>query len=136
MLTEEARLTWEKVERQKTKAAMEKAAMSKLLAKMKSQKKKQTEIRAMHQEEGRNRASNGSSHNKIPFKRYDIKEIEIATNYFDSALKIGEGSYGPVFKGVLDHIDVAVKALRSNITQGEKQFNQEVSNYDFMNIMV
>ncbi|WVZ00505.1 hypothetical protein V8G54_026574 [Vigna mungo] len=84
----------------------------------------------MHEEEekeGRNKPLNEIAPNKVLFKRYNIKEIEVATNYFDNALKIGEGSYGPVFKGVLDNIDVAVKALRPDITQGEKQFHQEVS---------
>lgn len=83
----------------------------------------------MHEEEEqeeRKKPSNEIAPNKVLFKRYNIKEIEVATNYFDNALKIGEGSYGPVFKGVLDNIDVAVKALRPDITQGEKQFQQEV----------
>ncbi|KAK8469722.1 hypothetical protein PHAVU_005G156500, partial [Phaseolus vulgaris] len=79
--------------------------------------------RFMHEEEDKNEIA----HNKVLFKRYNIKEIEVATNYFDNALKIGEGAYGPVFKGMLDHIDVAVKALRPDITQGEKQFQQEVN---------
>ncbi|RDX72492.1 U-box domain-containing protein 51, partial [Mucuna pruriens] len=81
----------------------------------------------MQEEEERNRAFNGSAHNRILFKRYNIKEIEVATNYFDSALQIGEGAYGPVFKGVLDDTDVAVKALRPDLSQGEKQFQQEVN---------
>ncbi|KAH1104913.1 hypothetical protein GYH30_038298 [Glycine max] len=59
--------------------------------------------------------------------RYNIKEIEVATNYFDNALKIGEGGYGPVFKGVLDHTEVAIKALKPDISQGERQFQQEVN---------
>ncbi|KOM44418.1 hypothetical protein LR48_Vigan05g202300 [Vigna angularis] len=81
----------------------------------------------MHEEEERNKPSNEIAPNKVLFKRYNIREIEIATNYFNNALKIGEGSYGPVFKGVLDNIVVAVKALRPDITHGEKQFQQEVS---------
>ncbi|KAG4948027.1 hypothetical protein JHK82_041201 [Glycine max] len=126
-LAEEATLSLAEVKRKKTKAAMESAEMSKCLAEMKSHKGKQTEIRAMHEEEDRNKALNASAHNKILFKRYNIKEIEVATNYFDNALKIGEGGYGPVFKGVLDHTDVAIKALKPDISQGERQFQQEVN---------
>ncbi|TKY48291.1 U-box domain-containing protein 35 [Spatholobus suberectus] len=124
---EEATLALAEVERQQTKAVMESAEMSKRLAEMKGQKEKQIEIGAMHEEEERNRALNASAHNKILFKRYNIKEIEVATHYFDNALKIGEGGYGPVFKGVLDHTNVAIKALRPDITQGERQFQQEVN---------
>lgn len=126
-LAEEATLSLAEVKRKKTKAAMESAEMSKCLAEMKSHKGKQTEIRAMHEEEDRNKALNASAHNKILFKRYNIKEIEVATNYFDNALKIGEGGYGPVFKGVLDHTEVAIKALKPDISQGERQFQQEVT---------
>ncbi|XP_058774025.1 U-box domain-containing protein 34-like [Vicia villosa] len=70
--------------------------------------------------------SNENVDNSYMFKTYSIEEIEIGTNYFDPDGKIGEGGYGPVFKGVLDNTDVAVKALRPDITQGEKQFHQEV----------
>ncbi|KAK7335857.1 hypothetical protein VNO80_27951 [Phaseolus coccineus] len=125
-LVEVPTLTLPKVGRQKTKATMESTEILKPEA-MKSKKGKQTEIKVMHEEEDKNKALSEIAHNKVPFKRYNIKEIEVATNYFDNALKIGEGAYGPVFKGVLDHIDVAVKALRPDITQGEKQFQQEVS---------
>ncbi|RZB84431.1 putative U-box domain-containing protein 53 [Glycine soja] len=127
-LPEEATLTLTEVERKKTKASMESAEMLKCLAEMKSHKGKQTGIRAMHEEEERNKALNASAcNNKILFKRYNIKEIEVATNYFDNALKIGEGGYGPVFKGVLDHTEVAIKALKPDISQGERQFQQEVN---------
>lgn len=101
-------------------------------AEMKTQKRKQAEIRAMHEEEEeaeeRKRALNASARNDIRFRRYNIQEIEVATNYFDIALKVGEGGYGPVFRGVLDHTDVAVKALRPDLSQGERQFHQEVTN--------
>ncbi|XP_027343419.1 U-box domain-containing protein 52-like [Abrus precatorius] len=110
-LAEEATLTMEEVERQK----------------IKGQKGKQIETRAKHEEEERNRALNATAHNKIQFRRYNIKEIEVATHYFDNDLKIGEGGYGPVFKGVLDNTVVAIKAVRPDLTQGEKQFQQEVN---------
>lgn len=80
-------------------------------------------------EEERMTTSNEIERNKFIFKRYNIEEIEVATNYFDMDGKIGEGGYGPVFKGVLDNTDVAVKALRPDMTQGEKQFNQEVTTF-------
>ncbi|KAK3156023.1 hypothetical protein QOZ80_2AG0101760 [Eleusine coracana subsp. coracana] len=47
-------------------------------------------------------------------------------NICDQELKIGEGGYGPVYKATLDNTTVAIKILHSNITQGLKQFRQEV----------
>ncbi|OIW11829.1 hypothetical protein TanjilG_14641 [Lupinus angustifolius] len=125
-LAEEAALALAEVERQKTKAANESEEMSKRLAEMENEKRNQAELRAVQEKEER-KALNAITYNKISYRRYDIKEIEVATHYFDSALQIGEGGYGPVFKGVLDHTVVAIKALRPDITsQGEKQFQQEV----------
>ncbi|KAJ8621296.1 hypothetical protein MRB53_029825 [Persea americana] len=62
----------------------------------------------------------------IRYRRYTLEEIEKATNHFSEELKIGEGGYGPVFKATLDHTLVAVKILRSNVSQGMKQFQQEI----------
>ncbi|PIN14646.1 Serine/threonine protein kinase [Handroanthus impetiginosus] len=59
-------------------------------------------------------------------EKYSIEEIEAATNFFSSSDKIGEGGYGPVYRGSIDHTDVAIKILRSDISEGHKQFNREV----------
>lgn len=65
------------------------------------------------------------------YRRYSMDEIDLATDYFSDALKIGEGGYGPVYKATLNHTLVAIKALRSDIstTQGLRQFQQEVCLY-------
>ena len=126
-LAEEAAFSLAEVERLKTKAAMASAEVSKRLAEMEMYKRRQAERRARGKEKERKRASDGSGHIHSQLRMYNIKEIEVATNYFDNALKIGEGGYGPVFKGVLDHTFIAVKALRPDMTQGEKQFQKEVT---------
>ncbi|CAI0390380.1 unnamed protein product [Linum tenue] len=46
--------------------------------------------------------------------RYNIEEIEEATNNFDESKKIGEGGYAKVFFGILRGQEVAVKMMRSN----------------------
>ncbi|KAJ1401025.1 UspA [Sesbania bispinosa] len=125
-LAEEAALALAEVERQKAKAAMEAAEVSQILAEMETVKRKQAEIRAKHEEEERRKALHEAVVNSIPYRRYDIKEIEAATNNFDDALKIGEGGYGPVFKGVLDHTVVAIKVVKPDLAHGERQFQQEV----------
>lgn len=62
----------------------------------------------------------------VSYRRYSIKDVEGATYGFSDALKIGEGGYGPVYKAVLDYTPVAIKILKSGITEGLKQFRQEV----------
>ncbi|XP_010261770.1 PREDICTED: U-box domain-containing protein 35-like [Nelumbo nucifera] len=62
----------------------------------------------------------------VRYRRYTAQEIQKATDCFSEDLKIGEGGYGPVFKGTLDHTLVAIKILQSNASQGMRQFQQEV----------
>ncbi|KAF0935661.1 hypothetical protein E2562_035108 [Oryza meyeriana var. granulata] len=59
-------------------------------------------------------------------KTYTTEEVANATDHFSLKLKVGEGGYGPVYKATLDNTLVAAKILHSNITQGLKQFQQEV----------
>ncbi|CAJ1955480.1 unnamed protein product [Sphenostylis stenocarpa] len=124
-LVEVPTLTLTEMEREKLETTVKSVEISKQMEVMENHEEKQIEV--VHDKEEGNKTLNESAHNKVQFKRYHINEIEVATNYFDNDLKIGEGAYGPVFKGVLDDIDVAVKALRPDITQGEKQFQQEVN---------
>lgn len=114
------------VERQKTKVAMESVEMSQRLAELETQKRKDAELKAKHEKEERNKALHEVVCNSIPYRRYKFEEIEAATNKFDNTLKIGEGGYGPVFRGVIDHTVVAIKAVRPDIAHGERQFQQEV----------
>ncbi|KAI4355479.1 hypothetical protein L6164_004249 [Bauhinia variegata] len=123
---EEAALALAEVERQKRRAALESALMAERLAKMENQKRKEAEMRARHDEEEKKRALNALVYNKIPCRKYDIQEIEVATHYFDNAQNIGEGGYGPVYRGVLDHTAVAIKVVRPDLAHGERQFQQEV----------
>ncbi|XP_057754675.1 U-box domain-containing protein 33 isoform X2 [Arachis stenosperma] len=60
------------------------------------------------------------------FSEFSFLEIEQATNNFDQSLKIGEGGYGSIFKGMLRHTEVAIKMLHSDSMQGPLEFQQEV----------
>jgi hypothetical protein len=117
------------VERQKAKAAFESAEMSQRLAEMETQKRKLAELKAKYDEEDMRRTLHDVVFNNVAYRRYDIKEIQVATNSFDNALKIGEGGYGPVFKAVLDHTVVAIKVLRPDLAHGERQFQQDVTTF-------
>ncbi|XVE88274.1 hypothetical protein DITRI_Ditri19aG0056400 [Diplodiscus trichospermus] len=58
---------------------------------------------------------------------FTLKQIKAATNNFDSANKIGEGGFGPVYKGQLsDGTVIAVKQLSSKSSQGNREFMNEI----------
>ncbi|KAG2372458.1 leucine-rich repeat receptor-like serine/threonine-protein [Vigna angularis] len=58
---------------------------------------------------------------------FSLREIKVATNNFDAANKIGEGGFGPVYKGCLsDGTLVAVKQLSSKSKQGNREFITEI----------
>ncbi|KAJ4844264.1 hypothetical protein Tsubulata_009810 [Turnera subulata] len=63
----------------------------------------------------------------LPKGAFSLKQIRASTNDFDSANKIGEGGFGPVYKGVLpDGRVVAVKQLSSKSKQGNREFLNEM----------
>ncbi|KAG6484460.1 hypothetical protein ZIOFF_052978 [Zingiber officinale] len=56
-----------------------------------------------------------------------LKQIKAATRNFDPENKIGEGGFGPVYKGVLsDGSIIAVKQLSSKSRQGNREFINEI----------
>ncbi|KAK6934122.1 Serine-threonine/tyrosine-protein kinase, catalytic domain [Dillenia turbinata] len=58
---------------------------------------------------------------------FTLKQIKAATGNFDPANKIGEGGFGPVYKGVLsDGSVIAVKQLSSKSKQGNREFVNEI----------
>ncbi|KAI5662341.1 hypothetical protein M9H77_21664 [Catharanthus roseus] len=58
---------------------------------------------------------------------FTLRQIKAATNNFDSANKIGEGGFGPVYKGKLsDGAAIAVKQLSSKSKQGNREFVTEI----------
>nr|GME07050.1 probable leucine-rich repeat receptor-like serine/threonine-protein kinase At3g14840 [Ipomoea batatas] len=59
---------------------------------------------------------------------FTFRQIKAATNNFDVANKIGEGGFGPVYKGtLLDGTVIAVKQLSSKSSQGHREFLNEIS---------
>ncbi|PON95791.1 Serine/threonine protein kinase [Trema orientale] len=58
---------------------------------------------------------------------FTLKQIKAATNDFDFSNKIGEGGFGPVYKGQLpDGTVIAVKQLSSGSRQGNREFLNEI----------
>ncbi|XP_024178717.1 U-box domain-containing protein 35 [Rosa chinensis] len=125
-LAEEAAVALAEKEKQKSKAAIDAARMAHRLAEMETQKRKIAEMRAKEEAKERRKAMEALAQNKAMYRRYSIEEIEVATDYFNISNKVGEGGYGPVYKGLLNHTPVAIKVLRPDISQGKRQFQQEV----------
>ena len=67
-----------------------------------------------------------STHIPPFFSEFSSLEIEEATQNFDPSLKIGEGGYGSIYKGLLRHTLVAIKMLNAHSMQGPSEFQQEV----------
>ncbi|XP_039022933.1 probable leucine-rich repeat receptor-like serine/threonine-protein kinase At3g14840 [Hibiscus syriacus] len=58
---------------------------------------------------------------------FSLRQIKSATNNFDVANKIGEGGFGPVYKGILsDGTVIAVKQLSAKSKQGNREFVNEI----------
>ncbi|KAI4321798.1 hypothetical protein MLD38_035140 [Melastoma candidum] len=58
---------------------------------------------------------------------FTLKQIKAATSNFDTLNKIGEGGFGPVYKGTLsDGTVIAVKQLSSKSKQGNREFLNEI----------
>ncbi|XP_021727271.1 putative receptor-like protein kinase At4g00960 isoform X2 [Chenopodium quinoa] len=59
-------------------------------------------------------------------KQFSYETLIKATDKFHSSHKLGEGGFGPVFKGkLLDGREVAVKMLSQHSRQGQKEFINE-----------
>lgn len=60
------------------------------------------------------------------YNRYTWEEIRASTSSFSSALMIGKGSYGTVYKAKFHHTVAAVKVLNSPEGCGTQQLQQEL----------
>ncbi|XP_074378669.1 G-type lectin S-receptor-like serine/threonine-protein kinase At4g27290 [Apium graveolens] len=59
---------------------------------------------------------------------FDFKTIANATDNFSNDFKLGEGGFGPVYKGILeDGQEIAVKRRSTCSSQGTEEFKNEVS---------
>lgn len=62
----------------------------------------------------------------IHMPEFLFSEINKATQGFHESLRIGQGGYGSVYKGVFPQTEVAIKRLQSNGSQGPSEFRMEV----------
>ncbi|KAK9106029.1 hypothetical protein Scep_022873 [Stephania cephalantha] len=59
-------------------------------------------------------------------KHFPFEVLDAATKHFDIQNKLGEGGFGPVYKGILgDGREIAVKKLSHSSNQGRREFMNE-----------
>ncbi|KAJ9566369.1 hypothetical protein OSB04_002335 [Centaurea solstitialis] len=64
-------------------------------------------------------------HNELP--KYEFKQIIASTDNFSYRNKLGQGGFGAVYKGMLDHgQQIAVKRLSGHSGQGSDEFKNEI----------
>ncbi|XP_059435788.1 cysteine-rich receptor-like protein kinase 10 [Corylus avellana] len=69
----------------------------------------------------RNQDNSGEMH------YFNLRTMQAATNNFSDANKLGEGGFGPVYKGkLIDGKEIAVKRLSMKSKQGLEEFKNEV----------
>ncbi|KDP38982.1 hypothetical protein JCGZ_00739 [Jatropha curcas] len=89
-------------------------------------KRKQRKYRTMMANLERS-ANNNNKKEDLELPLFDLGTIASATNNFSFSSKLGEGGFGPVYKGVLKNgQEVAVKRLSTNSKQGVDEFKNEV----------
>ncbi|KAM1503220.1 hypothetical protein ACFXTO_028483 [Malus domestica] len=123
-IAEEAALAQIENEKAKCKAAIQAAAAAQMIAELESQKRRLAEMTILEQAEEK-KGTEATAYS-FRYRKYTIEEIEVATNKFSQDRKIGEGGYGPVYWGELDHTQVAIKILRPDAAHGRSQFQQEI----------
>ncbi|KAI6704879.1 hypothetical protein NL676_007841 [Syzygium grande] len=78
-------------------------------------------------ESGKKSEEQSGSEDNLELPILDLEDIIKATNSFSSLNKIGEGGFGPVYKGLMsDGVQIAVKRLSQNSRQGFDEFKNEV----------
>ncbi|KAH9558399.1 hypothetical protein CY35_06G006100 [Sphagnum magellanicum] len=59
-------------------------------------------------------------------RMYAYKDLQKATNNFHDNMKLGQGAFGAVYKGMLDGSEIAVKLLLPEVQQGMEEFSNEI----------
>ncbi|KAK2644248.1 hypothetical protein Ddye_019443 [Dipteronia dyeriana] len=96
------------------------------MAKRKAMKEKSSLLR--REDRGRNISDENKSKDKLQdLPLFDFEKLATATKDFHLMNKLGEGGFGPVYKGILeDGQEIAVKRLSKASGQGIEEFMNEV----------
>ncbi|XP_017980127.1 PREDICTED: G-type lectin S-receptor-like serine/threonine-protein kinase At4g27290 [Theobroma cacao] len=87
-----------------------------------------TRMQGENENHGVNSRSNAGQKEDIELELFDLAVLAKATNGFSSDNKLGEGGFGPVYKGTMeDGQQIAVKRLSIRSRQGSDEFKNEVA---------
>jgi serine/threonine protein kinase len=76
--------------------------------------------------ERRRRGKRSARNNNNELQIFSFESVAFATDYFSDANKLGEGGFGPVYKGrLIDGEEVAIKRLSLASGQGLVEFKNE-----------
>jgi len=107
-------------------AEQEAKAAKDLLARM-SYERQIAELNALKESREKERIVDAIISSERGTRRYTPDEIQKATDSFSENKVIGEGGYGKVYEGVLDHTPVAIKVLQPGATDKKEEFLREVN---------
>ncbi|EAZ04217.1 hypothetical protein OsI_26362 [Oryza sativa Indica Group] len=68
----------------------------------------------------------GEQFESVKSSLLSLASLRVATNNFDESMKLGEGGFGPVYKGLLLGQEVAVKRLAKGSNQGLGELKNEL----------
>ncbi|XP_057768225.1 U-box domain-containing protein 34 isoform X2 [Salvia miltiorrhiza] len=113
-------------EREKYLEAEKEADMAKRLLAEETYERQMAELMVQKESLEKNKIADALLFGDLRYRRYTRDDIQIATCSFEENRVIGEGAYGKVYKCSLDHTSVAVKTLRPEASDRNKEFLKEV----------
>ncbi|XP_057790518.1 G-type lectin S-receptor-like serine/threonine-protein kinase At4g27290 isoform X1 [Salvia miltiorrhiza] len=87
--------------------------------------RKRKKLKHQQQETDKLRKSD-ETHEELELPMFELSTMSKATDGFSLNNKLGEGGFGPVFKGLLEGQEIAVKRLSTTSRQGAHEFKNEV----------
>ncbi|XP_060189084.1 U-box domain-containing protein 34 isoform X2 [Lycium barbarum] len=122
---ESLRKTAADVKKKHVKAEKELEIARKLLAK-EACERQIAELKALQQSLEKQKVVDALLSCDDRYRRLTREEIEVATDSFSESKMIGEGGYGKVYNGNLDHTPVAIKVLHPDASKKKEEFLREV----------
>ncbi|KAJ7565246.1 hypothetical protein O6H91_02G053500 [Diphasiastrum complanatum] len=113
-------------ETRKLQEALAEVQIARRAAEEERRRRREAEFQSIQDEEERIAVTQALEQAQQQYRIYSFDEILAATDNLSEANRLGEGGYGVVYKGKLHHINVAIKVLKENASQGLAQFQHEV----------
>ncbi|KAK9697259.1 hypothetical protein RND81_08G025500 [Saponaria officinalis] len=114
------------LEKMKHLQAIREVQAAKSLLARESHERRVAELNALNESKERRRVVEELMSSERGTRKYTSDEIKEATDFLSDTKVVGEGGYGKVYKGILDHTSVAIKVLREDATDKKEEFLREV----------